>query len=373
MKIINITTLLLILTVQLTFSQSGKSDSTIVDKPDTVAVRGVDWLAYPYIFYSPETSLAFGGGGIVYFKLYDNPKAKSSSITPSFYYTVNGQYDITVIPELFLLEDKLKIWSKLNYSSYFDRYYGIGNSTADIENDKYLQDNFQAQVRLQPKLFDERLNIGINYEIRNMTVADTKGNPYLENDSTIVGREGGLTSGLGLAVSWDTRDNNFFPSRGGYYEAYASNFFEFLGSDFDYSKTVLDLRHYWNPTSDHVLALQGYLLKESGSPPFYDLGLLGGSKLMRGTIMGRYRDKTYYVVQSEYRMPELVWRFGLILFAGIGDVAPSVGRITISTVKPTYGFGIRFRFDELEKVEIRMDVGFGKGSNGIYFDINQAF
>jgi len=45
----------------------------------------------------------------------------------------------------------------------------------------------------------------------------------------------------------------------------------------------------------------------------------------------------------------------------------------VSTVKPTYGFGIRFRFDELEKVEVRMDVGFGKGTSGIYFDINQAF
>jgi len=365
--------LLTLIITPLIFSQSEKTDTSVVHKPNTVAVRGVDWLAYPYIFYSPETSLAFGGGGIIYFKLYDNPKAKSSSITSSFYYTVNGQYDVTIIPELFLMDDKLKIWSKLNYSSFFDRYYGIGKSTAEIENDKYLQDNFQAQVKVQPKLFDERLNIGINYEIRSMLVADTKGNPFLENDSTLVGRDGGLTSGLGLAVAWDTRDNNFFPSRGGYYEACTSNFFDFIGSDFNYSKTVIDLRHYWNLTSNHVLAMQAYLLSEGGTPPFYDLGLLGGSKLMRGTIMGRYRDKTYYVVQSEYRMPVLVWRFGLILFAGIGDVAPSVGRITISTIKPTYGFGIRFRFDELEKVDIRMDVGVGKGSNGIYFDINQAF
>jgi hypothetical protein len=373
MKNLCIIFLFWILFVQSIFSQSEETDSSIVNKPDTIAVRGVDWLAYPYIFYSPETSLAFGGGGIVYFKLYQNPTAKSSSITPSFYYTVNGQYDITIIPELFLMDDKLKIWSKLNYSSYFDRYYGIGNSTAEIENDQYLQDNIQAQIKLQPKLFDDRLNIGINYEIRNMSVADKKGNPFLENDSTIVGREGGLTSGLGLALAWDTRDNNFFPSQGGYYEAYTSNFFNFIASDFNYSKTVVDLRQYLNLTSDHVLAMQGYLLSEGGTPPFYDLGLLGGSKLMRGTIMGRYRDKTYYVIQSEYRMPQLVWRFGLILFAGFGDVAPAVGKITISTVKPTYGFGIRFRFDELEKVEIRMDVGFGKGSNGIYFDINQAF
>jgi hypothetical protein len=365
--------LFLLTSYQLSFSQSVDFDSSAVNKPDTLAIRGVDWLAYPYIFYSPETSLAFGGGGIVYFKLYEDPKARSSSITPSFYYTINGQYDITIIPELFLLEDNLKIWSKLNYSSYFDRYYGIGNQTVEIENDQYLQDNIQAQVKLQPKLFDDRLNLGINYEIRNMSVVDKKGNPFLEQDTTLVGSEGGLTSGLGLAVAWDTRDNNFFPSRGGYYEAYTSNFFDVIGSDFNYSKTVIDIRQYMNITSDHVLAMQGYLLSEGGSPPFYDLGLLGGSKLMRGTIMGRYRDKTYYVIQSEYRMPQLVWRFGLILFAGIGDVAPSVGKITVSTVKPTYGFGIRFRFDELEKVDIRMDVGFGKGSNGIYFDINQAF
>ena len=356
------------------FSQTENPDSTVTEIPDTVGIGGVDWFAYPYIFYSPETSLAFGGGGIVYFKLSDLPNAKSSSITPSFYYTVNGQYDVTIIPEFFLMDDKLRVWSKLNYSSFFDRYYGVGNNTAEIENDKYLQDNFQAQVKLQPKLFDERLNIGINYEIRNMSVVDTKGNPYLEDTSlTITGREGGLTSGLGLAIAWDTRDNNFFPSSGGFYEIYASNFFDFLGSDFEYNKTIIDLRHYFNPTLSHVIAVQAYLLRETDSPPFYDLGLLGGSKLMRGTIMGRYRDKTYYTIQSEYRMPGLVWKFGLILFAGIGDVASSIDKITISTVKPTYGFGIRFRIDELEKVEIRMDVGFGKGTSGVYFDINQAF
>ena len=54
-------------------------------------------------------------------------------------------------------------------------------------------------------------------------------------------------------------------------------------------------------------------------------------------------------------------------------MAPSVSKIEISDVKPTYGFGIRFRIDELQKVEVRMDIGFGKGTNGLYFDINQAF
>jgi hypothetical protein len=45
----------------------------------------------------------------------------------------------------------------------------------------------------------------------------------------------------------------------------------------------------------------------------------------------------------------------------------------IATVKPTYGFGIRFRFDEAQKLDLRVDVGFGRGTSGVYFSVNQAF
>ena len=66
MKKIFFALLIILITAQPIISQTEKSDSTIVNKPDTVAVCGFDWLAYPYIFYLPETSLAFGGGGIYF-------------------------------------------------------------------------------------------------------------------------------------------------------------------------------------------------------------------------------------------------------------------------------------------------------------------
>ena len=80
--------LLALIITPLLFSQTGKPDTVVtekpdtlvIEKPDTVGVGGADWFAYPYIFYSPETNLAFGGGGIVYFKLSDRTDAKSSSI-----------------------------------------------------------------------------------------------------------------------------------------------------------------------------------------------------------------------------------------------------------------------------------------------------
>jgi hypothetical protein len=355
--------LLIIITVEL-FPQDADKDS--------VNVSSISWFAYPFAFYSPETSLAFGAGGIISFKLSDKFSSKPSSITASGYYSINNQYDITIQPEVYFDQDKYKVWSKFNYGRIFDFFYGVGNRSPEIENDKYLQENLLIQLKIQPKLFDERFNLGINYEFRRMNVADQRGNPFLESGS-FTGSNSGTTSGFGIAVSWDSRDNIFYPYTGGYYEFSSSNFVEFTGSDFNYSKFVFDFRRFFALPIKHIIALQTYFMIETGSPPFYDLALLGGDRLMRGYLLGRYRDKAYYVIQSEYRIPNLVWKFGLVFFGGFGDVAPKLSKMEIATLKPTYGFGIRFRFDEVQKLDLRVDLGFGSGTSGVYFSVNQAF
>lgn len=342
------------------------------NEPDTVGVGGINWFAYPYVFFTPETNWAFGAGGVISLKLSDKFKSKPSSITASGYYTINNQYDITIQPEMYFLEDKIKIWSKFNYGRAFDYFYGVGNNTREIENDKYLQENIAFQIKIQPKLFDERFNLGINYEFRRMNVVDKRSNPFLEL-GTFPGSDGGTTSGLGLAISWDSRDNIFYPHTGGYYEFNGTNFLTFLGSDFNYNKYVLDFRRYFSVSHNQIFAVQTYFMYVRGDPPFYDLALLGGDKVMRGYLYGRYRDRIYYSAQAEYRIPRIFWRFGLVVFGGFGDVASKFAKITITTIKPTYGFGVRFRIDELQKLDLRVDVGLGRDTHGVYFSVNQAF
>jgi outer membrane protein assembly factor BamA len=366
---------LLIITIIFSLSFSFNNDLIAQEEsnePDTVGVGGVDWFAYPFVFFTPETNWAFGAGGVISFKLSKRFKSKPSSITASGYYTINNQYDITIQPDMYFLEDKLKIWSKFNYGEVFDFFYGVGNNTPEIENDKYLQENFSFQIKIQPKLFDERFNLGINYEFRRMNVADKRGNPFLELGA-FPGSDGGTTSGLGMAISWDSRDNIFYPNTGGYYEFNGSNFWKFLGSDFNYNKYVLDFRRYFSLSDNQIFAVQTYFMYVNGTPPFYDLALLGGDKVMRGYLYGRYRDRLYYAAQAEYRLPDIFWRFGLVFFGGMGDVASKFAKITIATIKPTYGFGVRFRIDELQKLDLRVDVGFGKDTHGVYFSVNQAF
>ena len=335
-----------------------------------VGLEGTSWFIFPFIYYTPETDWAFGAGGNVLFKI--DPNSNPTNISASGYYTINDQFSLGATADIYIDNNK-KLYNLIfNFSNEFDYFYGIGPSSPDIQNNKYLQKNILFDLKYQMEVFDDRFKIGGQYYFRNMTVLDKMNNPFLVKDTTSSG-DGGVTSGLGFLVNWDSRDNILSPSTGGYYQFNATFYSNTFGSDFDFNQYIFDFRRYLTITLDHVFAIQSFYQFDTGSPPFFNLPLLGGSTNMRGYIRGRYRDKHYYNLQVEYRISHLIWKFGIIVFGGVGDVAPEFGKFTISTIKPTYGFGLRFRLEELEKLDLKMDIGWGDNSSGIYFGINQAF
>jgi hypothetical protein len=126
-----------------------------------------------------------------------------------------------------------------------------------------------------------------------------------------------------------------------------------------------------------VIALQAYGNFVFGDAPFYALSALGGPYRMRGYFQGRYRDKHLVVAQAEYR--RLVWwRVGITLFGGLGDVfgsetSDSTSDRGIRNLKWSLGGGLRFRFNQAEKVNLRGDLGFGRDTKGVYFQLEEAF
>jgi outer membrane protein assembly factor BamA len=194
----------------------------------------------------------------------------------------------------------------------------------------------------------------------------------LLSDRNLIGFDGGISSGIGFSTLWDTRDNIFYPTTGGYYEmkvVYSSKLF---GSDYDFNNYEINFRRYQQLTGTHILAIQFYMNLIRGYPPFYELARLGGQNIMRGYYEGRYSAQNYFTIQTEYRT-QLFWRLGAVLFLGIGDVENRVSDYSIKYIKPSYGFGIRYMMDEVEKLNLRVDVGFGKGTMGVYFSIEEAF
>ena len=196
---------------------------------------------------------------------------------------------------------------------------------------------------------------------------------HYKDDDNYPGSGGGQSSGIGFILNYDTRNHLYFPTSGRYYQTYAVFFTEMLASDYSFNLFNIDLRQYQNVYKDHVLALQTYNTFITGTPPLNMNALLGGAYWMRGYWLGRYRDKNMISAQAEYRVP-LFWRIGAVGFIGGGDVASSIDKFEFKQLKYTAGFGIRFVFDKQERINARLDFGFGSnGNSGIYALVVEAF
>lgn len=100
------------------------------------------------------------------------------------------------------------------------------------------------------------------------------------------------------------------------------------------------------------------------------LPFIGGSYTMRGYYEGRYRDKN--AVDATLELRQHIWRRNsAVVWVGAGTVFPSFRDLRSREILPNFGVGYRWEFKK--NVNVRLDVGFGKGESGIIFNINEAF
>lgn len=337
---------------------------------DTIEVGKLQITGYPYIFYSPETSFALGGALIFTQRLSGDPDVKPSNAIISGYYSAKHSYDIFVNPEFYLEEDRYYLGITFDYWRYVDKFWGIGNDSPDSDNVGYIRKIIWFNVEFDVSVVGP-LKVGLNYDLNYTTIEDKQTNPYLLAGS-VTGSDGGTSSGLGLVLFADTRNGAFAPTAGGFYKVSMLNTFSWLGSTFAFTRWIADFRHYFQLMDPLVLAAQFYASGVAGSPPFYMYPALGGDNAMRGYYEGRYRDKYYLAIQGELRL-QLSRRWGLVGWAGMGDVAGTVGSFRLDSFKPTYGLGVRFALDPREALNVRADFAYGKDTNGMYFNAKEAF
>lgn len=337
-------------------------------------VHGTSIDAYPYAYYTPETELAFGAGGILtFYTARHDSTLKPSSLTLSAYYTTNNQYKVSLTPEVYFLSNRYLVKAPVSFGRYVEKYWGTGNDTPDIPNPQYIVHAIDVKLNVQiPPLYFSTTRSGLIWDMQSTTSLDPESNPYIVPDSTL-GADGGVCSGLGLSWTWDTRDNRFYPTSGHFYTIEATSYFGLIGSDFTYSYFTLDFRSYKLHNKKRVLALQAYGSFIADNAPFYNLSALGGDSRMRGYYYGRYRDKQYVMAQGEWR--QYFWkRLGYVLFLGVGEVFGETD-LRMRELRVSAGTGLRFLFDKEEGVNLRMDLGFGVGqdTHGIYFGLGEAF
>ena len=109
-----------------------------------------------------------------------------------------------------------------------------------------------------------------------------------------------------------------------------------------------------------------------GDVPFYSLPTIGKGPDLRGYEYGQFQDKTLLAVQAEYRL-ELTKRFGVVAFAGVGEVAPELSDYSFDDLLPSVGAGLRYVLAEKNHVALRLDFAWGDEGFAYYFTVGEAF
>ena len=329
-------------------------------------------IVVPIISFTPETNWQFGIGGLYYLK----PSPKHPNTHPTLLkliadYTLNKQIQTEFSGDIYRQNNLYLISFLLSYYKFPDSFFGLGNETESEDEERYTISHPYLRIDVLRELYPS-FSAGIKTFFEYSEITDEEEGGILDT-AEIPGEDGGLNTGAGIWLRFDTRDNIYYPLKGIFIDLSTVLHGKFLGSDYSYSDNVLDASTYFRIHREQVLGLNLYGKFQPGNPPFNRMAELGGPFRMRGNFEGRFRDKYYLTFQSEYRIP--VWKFfGTTIFGGIGEVADTPAAFTLSGLKYSYGAGIRLKLVPGEKLNLRVDYGFGSdGGHGLYVQFNEAF
>jgi outer membrane protein assembly factor BamA len=327
-------------------------------------------LIVPLLLYTPETHLGLGGLFVRFFRVSKQGDSRLSSIAALGIGTTRRQAIMELHHDLYFLMDSLHIFGKLEYQRYPDSFWGIGNAAEYAREERYDRERLRYRGSVQYRIYGPLYaGLGADLMLYRGVYATTNG---IFATQDIPGERGGMTSGLGPTLTYDTRDNTISPSTGSLFNAALLFFGEAIGSDYGFLKSTLDLRKFFDLHPGYVLALRGRIEAHGGDVPYYQLALLGGDELLRGYYLGRYRDEALAALEVEYRYP-IFWRFSGVAFAGAGAVAGAFDELEGVPIRWGVGGGLRFAVNRREKLNLRLDAGIGPDTFGAYFTVGEAF
>ncbi|MFC1524383.1 BamA/TamA family outer membrane protein [Thermodesulfobacteriota bacterium] len=327
------------------------------------------WAAFPIIASSPETGLMLGGMLFHFFPT-GKPEQQASTIDLMAYGTTEGQYAISLAPNIFFDNGSYRLNATLIGNFWQANYYRIGNKSPDVY-EEFDSTNYGVYLTFEARYFEGViLNLIGVYENTDM---DIQTGGMLASDM-VFGWEDGEYTGAGLALGYDTRNNTNAPSKGmlARYENMTYN--QDFGSTLDFKIQTLDLRYY-TPASlikDSVIALAAQIKSTSDDVPFRFLASPDGTYILRGIENGRYKDKKMASLQTEYRFP-VKGNFSGTVFAEFAQVAEDFGDMELNETKSSIGCGIRYALNPEQRFNIRGDVAWVDDGIGMIINVREAF
>lgn len=285
--------------------------------------------------------------------------------------TDNGSWVVGGGAQLRFDEDRWRVTFGAGIADIHSDFYGIGSSAGDLGASIPIVTHTNAAIGSILRRIGSGFyaGAGVRYAgTRTSFDGEVPPGPlsdFLSQDLKID------TVGVGLIGQYDTRDNSFGPTSGSFGSVKFYRFDEALGSDVEYQKTDGHWNQYFRIGRYGVVAGRVSVCDASNDAPYFDLCQFGQSNDLRGYVSGRYRDHAMYAAQAEYRTP-FFRRFGAVVFAGFGEVAPGWGEFGGDRLESS-GAGVRFLASEKNRVALSVDYARAGGEDAWYFYIGDAF
>lgn len=340
----------------------------------SLSLKTRNTLILPLVARSIETDWSVGAAGSFTFRFNRHDTLTRTSNTQALaLYSLRKQFIAAVNGTTYFPGERYILNYQLSYSYFPDKFWGLGKEAPDKNEESYIFKQYYVYLHFQRKL-QNRVFAGFLYEYQRLLNIEYQPGGLFDQLG-VMGRYPYHISGAGLSLTYDTRNNAFAPDRGSFLQVFFNHFSPAFGSDFRYTNYVVDFRRFIQTYREQVLAIQAYAFLNSGDVPLRSLASFGGSNSMRGFYDGRYRSKNQVVLQAEYRAP-LFWRIGAVGFAGIGNVSSQMKDLNFNDLKYSYGGGLRFLLNRNERLNLRIDYGWGVGesvSHGLYFQLGEVF
>lgn len=176
------------------------------------------------------------------------------------------------------------------------------------------------------------------------------------------------TSSFGLVVSYDDRDNSYYPTSGSRFNVVLTEDGQATGSDFDFLRLSTFFSHFLSLGDKNVIALRAMLKDTEGDTPFYLLSNLS----MRGFALGKYKDNSSLSGHIEWRH-KFSRRWGAVLFGEVGSTADEINKLIHSETISAYGGGVRWKVVEDKELHLSLDAGFSGGDSAVYIRVGEQF
>lgn len=332
------------------------------------------FLPVPIIITEP----AVGYGGGVALAFFRKPKvaARTTSegkvhlIAPDIYggavmKTENGSEAGGAGASLHFAEDKWRYRGGAAKASFNLDFYTAG-ALGESQKIGYNLDGIMSFQQVFRRLGEDDLYLGMSWIYMDLdTRLDLESDRDFFTDKELSQR----SSGLGLSLEYDTRDNTFTPSKGWLGMVDATFYDQAFGSDNKFQGYRGHVFAY-QPMFDERLIVGGRIDVRAvdGDVPFYRLPYVD----LRGIASGRYQDRRVAMLETELRW-NLTDRWALIGFVGAGRAWGRRSSFADASSEVSKGAGFRYLLARKLGLYTGLDYAWGPEDKTFYIQVGSAW